>query len=486
MREFKVDIGFVFWTWVAFAVLLVLMGAILVGMQTADYGKEAHLFELFMLGLALLAVLAVYCWILLTRAFPHSTIVIDDDGLWRKHKGKEAGLVPWTAIAQMKEYVYRQRLSLRDAQGQELIRVEYQLEDFPFLRAALVGHLTENLKQTDLPAVFSKKLSHHLLYFFGVLFFLAIAAYAWEESFVGVLLFLSIGFYSFYQYSSLPCGLVIGDGRLIVRYPFSRKQVDPLKIISILLEDDVQGSYYIPTVWVRTVDKRIFKFSQMHTDANVVYLALDRVRLGALSTLRASTFIYPDHQVDETPWYLRPLSRMFQKKAEEVPWERGYVEETARSILAAFEKVGFLREGTAKTVEADQEPTFATYHTLSEDLPASLEWVHLAVEPRDLLPALSDLIYTVSQGEWWGDDAPPDAVELLAAPLLDITVFSLPVPIRDYNGTRFCTTRAVVEFSYGEMRFSEETHLIKNNKHPLFAELEAMLGAPVIWTPIFG
>jgi len=471
---------------VGFAVLLVLMGAILMGMQTADYGKEAHLFELFMLGLAVLVALAVYCWILLTRVFPYSTIVIDEDGLWYKHKGKEAGLVPWTAIVEIKEYLYRQRLSLRDAQGQELIRVEYQLEDFPILRAVVVGNLTENLKQADLPAIFSKRLSHHLLYFFGVLFFVAIAAYAWEESFVGVLLFLSAGLYFFYQYSSLPCGLVIGDGRLIVRYPFSRKQVDPLKIFSILLEDDVQGAFYIPTVWVRTVDKRMFKFSQMHTDANVVYLALNRAWLGALSALRASIILYPEHPIDETPWYLRPLSRLFQRKAKEVPWERGYVEETARSILAAFEKVGLLREGTAKTVDADQERTFATYHTLSGDLPESFEWIHLAVEPRDLLPALSDLIYTVSQGEWWGDDAPPDVVELLAAPLLDITVFSLPVPIRDYNGTRFCTTRAVVEFSYGEMRFSEETHLIRDNKHPLFAELGATLGAPLIWTPIFG
>src|SRR5215510_15314165 len=116
-----------------------------------------------------------------------------------------------------------------------------------------------------------------------------------------------------------------------------------------------------------------------------------------------------------------------------------------------------------------------------------LLWAHMAVDPRALLPAINAIVYTSTQGEWWGDLQANDNPELLALPHLDVTLFSTPVTIMDATIAKVvCCTWAVVDFSYEDSRVSKEIHRIRNEADPLFEALASVLGSPMTWRIVPG
>src|SRR5262249_9242229 len=120
------------------------------------------------------------------------------------------------------------------------------------------------------------------------------------------------------------------------------------------------------------------------------------------------------------------------------------------------------------------------------EAPPSLVWVHIPVEPTALLPAISAIVWTSTQAEWWGDFQTQNNPELLAVPYFDVTLFSASVEIRDLHGEVVCRTWAVIEFSYLDARVSEEIHRIRNEADPLFEALGSVLGSVIKWGIVAG
>jgi hypothetical protein len=158
----------------------------------------------------------------------------------------------------------------------------------------------------------------------------------------------------------------------------------------------------------------------------------------------------------------------------------------AREVLAAFERRGFLSAGIAEGATA-RHGHGASVRRIDFEPPPSLVWVHIPVDAKALLPAISAIVSTLTQGEWWAGFQTPENPELLALPYLDITLFSAPVKIRDGAiGRVICRTWAVIEFSYDDVRVSEEIHRIKNEADPLFEALGSILGSTVRWGIVAG
>lgn len=485
MREFNLEMKLIKSTKTGLLILFALMVVVLVVMQKADYTANTHLFKVLILCEAVLGCLALYGWILLTRRYPYRSIVIDEDGIWYKHKTKENGLVSWTAIAIIKEHSYLRYLDVFDWKGARLFRVEYQLEDFALLNNMLIEKLGKNIKG-ELPARFSKSAKHHFESATVMLFVVACILLFWTEKPFLSLIFLVVSFICGYGYCSMPYRVVMDTRKLIVFYPFSRKSFNPNQISTIRYVEAYQRQIRCPEAWIRVSGNQVFRLNEMRSDAHVVYLALKKVWEQALANRCAAVVIFADIQAGKMSSIWRYIRRGFRQRNTMLPQTKREAEQVGRLVIAAFEKTGVLREGVAQAAVPDGESTFATFQALGTSPPETLEWVHFAIQPTDLLPDLREVVHTATQAQWWDDGVSVADPDLLAVPLLDVTVITRPIPIVDSSGERLCTTWAVIEFSYGDIVFSPQIHGIRNDNHPLFHELKAVWGVKADWTLVFG
>jgi hypothetical protein len=160
------------------------------------------------------------------------------------------------------------------------------------------------------------------------------------------------------------------------------------------------------------------------------------------------------------------------------------LETVGGDILRAFERRGLLLPGTSEGLEPDRDPASVT-HLTRADPDDSLALVHFGVDAGRLRPALGDLIFTMTQAEWSdGLDFPDfNSTELLALPLLDVTVLSKRIrAVNGPDGSLACRSWAMIELSYEGIQFAEEVNYIRQEDHPLFGELGAVLKADVGWT----
>jgi hypothetical protein len=160
--------------------------------------------------------------------------------------------------------------------------------------------------------------------------------------------------------------------------------------------------------------------------------------------------------------------------------------QTTRSVLNVFELLGLIHKGTADSAIIDRDTSFATssiIETPDKDSPADLQWAHAAVDAARLCPAISSLIFTMTEKEYNANpDMEPDT---LALPYLDISVFShavAPAP----NEMPHVISWAFVEFNFADCRLDEEIHRIRDDSHPLFSELGRVFGCPVKWDVVCG
>lgn len=223
----------------------------------------------------------IYSWISLKK-LPYVDIVIDEEGLWYKHKSKNAGLVPWNAIANLNERSWLQCLDVLDANGQKLLRVEYQLDRFEALRELLTTRVGQHKGQVKLPCYFSKRLDYHLFTVSVLLGFLIAGLYVaiMENNPVmgylgtAVLLMILIN-----EYLVTPYRVVISGNELTITYPLRSGTVKLSDIISVNLVDAFHQGARHPEVWVATKrDRKPFKLKQLGVDANVLFLVLDKAR----------------------------------------------------------------------------------------------------------------------------------------------------------------------------------------------------------------
>jgi hypothetical protein len=142
------------------------------------------------------------------------------------------------------------------------------------------------------------------------------------------------------------------------------------------------------------------------------------------------------------------------------------------SILAALEGCKLVQGGTSAQVQ-DDRATFAVR-------PSAGPRSHAVIGPDKLLPAVGELVVTVSADELGADG------DGIALPYLDVTALASSVALVNHDGTEACRSWAFVEFSWEDARLHPELHRVLDESHAVFAALAGALGGPIRWCVVSG
>ena len=218
---------------------------------------------------------SILIWLSLKK-LPFADVAADDDGIWYMHIGKDKGLISWDKIHKVKERLYMQRLDLLDCNDQELLRIEYQLDDFELLRNALnekAAAISPDSNQSE----FFKSPLYHLFYFVLVLGLSALGIYIGKNgsSLLGYGAMCVLVTFIIYEYLVTATGIQITSKSFLVAYPLTRTNVPFADITDIVIADEFQRGNRIPEVWIIARNaKKPFKLKQFGADSNIIYKIL--------------------------------------------------------------------------------------------------------------------------------------------------------------------------------------------------------------------
>lgn len=151
-----------------------------------------------------------------------------------------------------------------------------------------------------------------------------------------------------------------------------------------------------------------------------------------------------------------------------------------RRTLSALEASGVIGEGMTYVAEIDDEITAATADL--EGMESEHAWAHASIEPRNLGPSVSDLVYTATEEEWFQETS-ESLKNVLAVPFLDVTILDRAFPLRGLGPAQLHAW-AVVEFSYEDARLDQAIHTVRNSGHSVFTALRNVWRTAVKWTVV--
>lgn len=187
------------------------------------------------------------------RHLAAESISIDPEGIWLTHRARDTSFVPWSQIAQVKERTELQRLDLLDDSGRTLLRVNYHLDRFLFLRDLI---LTRAALKLPKDRCFKRGWIYHAVNIaaFALFLGLGLASEDWRS---GSTLAL-IGFMMFLQaYLRVVCRIEIHKNHLVVGWPVGSRIVRRGEISAIKMEDGQrQGSrWYFVEIYLNGAKK---------------------------------------------------------------------------------------------------------------------------------------------------------------------------------------------------------------------------------------
>ena len=158
---------------------------------------------------------------------------------------------------------------------------------------------------------------------------------------------------------------------------------------------------------------------------------------------------------------------------------------TAMSVIKCLVDLNLLQESGAEQLRHDDGTTMAIGQHIEGKQPKGLKWIHYAIEPEHLTPAIGELVYCDTAKVWWGEKDRKKR-DLIAIPYVDVTVFSKVLPFHDHDGQTVFDTNTLLEFSYEDARLSPEVHSVRDPKHKLFRSLQKALGSKISWGVVSG
>jgi len=132
--EFPISQGFAhelrFGVWCGVVGVLFVAALFLWEMFTDENGPPT-VADLF-ITVGLIGFFALLAWYLFAfaRKLPNYAVLVNDDGIWLAGTPAQNEFVHWDDVRALRERVMAQRLELLDANGQPLIKVEYQVEGY--------------------------------------------------------------------------------------------------------------------------------------------------------------------------------------------------------------------------------------------------------------------------------------------------------------------------------------------------------------------
>ena len=211
------------------------------------------------------------------KSFPRFSISIDEDGLWYSVKSKEEGLIDWASIQSVQEKRILQKLRLQDRNGQNLIDVHYQLNNFSCLRNRLAEEVSDNYAGSKEP-VFQKNLFHHVFNVLVIISFIALGFYG----FINLSAFLFWGmvvlvFVCLYEYCSKFYKLYVTDNSLIAVSVLKTKKYKITDVKEVVMLDDFHKGARIPKVCINFCDESRIKLPSLGRSALEIYIILKNI-----------------------------------------------------------------------------------------------------------------------------------------------------------------------------------------------------------------
>ena len=221
------------------------------------------------------------------KGLPFCNILIDSDGLWYSHIRKESGLIGWSSVRKIIERPRLQRLDLLDNVGRKLMMIEYQLNNFEYLRSMLSETIVANNAKPTFPLVYSAGFFHHAFNAIAVAGFATLGWYIGsnESQVVGYggmgLLICMI----LYEYLTTVWKLKLVSNQLVVSYPLFSSKLKYCEIESVELSDSFQKGVRYPEVLILQRDKKPIKLKGLKVDATILHAALKSVLSANKNTL---------------------------------------------------------------------------------------------------------------------------------------------------------------------------------------------------------
>lgn len=250
---------------------LVLFFVASVALPICLYDKDTSIIELLTLSMPAM-MFGGFLWLTVRSLIklPHSSVQLDESGIWSIRQGKEQGLIKWQRIASIKEKPVLQEVDLIDQNGNTLMSLSYALDNINALRA-IVTERKQNNTCTQKTETFVKPRWHHALYWLSFLVYPLVAVYIVmiDEWLIAVLGLVTMGFIV-HEYLTTVSGIRIESGGVQIIYPASKKWVLYDDIKHILLTGDAHKKPEIKLVTQQTT----FELKRIGSDVNGLYAML--------------------------------------------------------------------------------------------------------------------------------------------------------------------------------------------------------------------
>jgi hypothetical protein len=235
------------WIFIAFALLGLSLPFL------PDDGKPRNAtFEMYF-SLVMVIFFGALAWVSLrvVRELPNAPVSVDGHGIWRTVHLRETSLIHWSAITRVRERPYLQRLELFNGSGDLLLKLEYQLRDFPRLRTLVLERSALAPVRSPLGQAFAKGHAYHIFNATALVGFVALSIYLWPTNPVlGSVLRLSVVGFGTWEYFTTACKVELLSAGMVVSWPLRRLTLSRADITSIEMSDLVVNSALHPQVLV--------------------------------------------------------------------------------------------------------------------------------------------------------------------------------------------------------------------------------------------
>lgn len=281
MREFKLKKNEIRNSWFMFLVFLVLFLVSLVPILNPDIvdQEDEGLRKTFLFFPPFLFVILIALFSFV-RNLKYVDVLLDDEGLWLKHKDRDGNIIKWCEIAFLFDRSNLQSLDIQDINHNLLLRIGYDLEGFETLKGILLEKMPKTKKNTDEAFSFNKHPLHHVSYaaisiiLTGAGIYLGMNGSA-ELGYGMALLSIVIA----YEYFTTVYHIAIVNKRALILYPMRRMEFTAKDIKAVKSSyNTFKGKIYPQVELSVTGTNKSMKFKHLGKKANSVYSALNNLK----------------------------------------------------------------------------------------------------------------------------------------------------------------------------------------------------------------
>ena len=263
------------WLLSAFVVLFVALPFLLYGDRPPE---PIGIMALSVFGTCFFGGLGWYGFRIVKR-LPYCAVSVDDEGLWPAHLSRDTALIRWNRVHWARERPFLQRLDLLDANGEVLMKLEYQLSGFEALRARVVEN-AQPPAPPAFPATYAKPLAWHVFHIACIAGFSLLGWYVGEEDPL-----LGYGGMAFVvalivrEYLATVSRLTLLRDRLRIAFPLRTRELARTQLQSAQIGDLFNQGSRFPEVGLYVRDERKpIRLRSLGVDAVTLQQTLERWR----------------------------------------------------------------------------------------------------------------------------------------------------------------------------------------------------------------